>query len=44
MPDGAQDIIGIDKLAPEVPDELLPNLGRGSGWNTLLDMVYVAKI
>lgn len=44
MPEGVEEIVGIENLAPVVPDEVLPNLGRGSGWNTLLDMVMLCSL
>jgi hypothetical protein len=43
FPAGVDEICGIEKLIPSVPEELLPNLGRGGGWASLLDISCVSR-
>jgi len=44
LPTGVDDIVGIEKLTPSVPEQLLPNLGRGESWVSLLDMVMLCTL
>jgi hypothetical protein len=43
LPRGLEDIVNIDKVTPYAPEPLLANLGRGCGWLSHMDLVYVVR-